>query len=109
MLRPFEIGEVPNDGQEPVIGDVESSELGGGGGGFFLLLRLPVGALLALALAAFLFGWALSGRLVALGGYHNSLRGGPDRLVFPFEDGLEGADVPFLPDRAQILRDEHDP
>ena len=30
----------------------------------------------------------------------------PDGLVLPFEDGLEGADVPFLPDRAQILRDE---
>ena len=26
---PFEVGEVPDDGQEPVIGDVESSELGG--------------------------------------------------------------------------------
>ena len=30
---PFEVGEVPDDGQETVIGDVESSELGGGGGG----------------------------------------------------------------------------
>ena len=30
---PLEVGEVPDDGQEPVIGDVESSELGGGGGG----------------------------------------------------------------------------
>ena len=30
---PFEVGEVPNDGQEPVVGDVESCELGGGGGG----------------------------------------------------------------------------
>ena len=38
---------------------------GGGGGGFFLLLGLPVRALLALALAAFLFGLALgSGRLL---------------------------------------------
>ena len=53
---------------------------GGGGGGVFLLLGLPVGAVLALALAAFLFGWALGGRLVALGGYHNSLRGGPDAI-----------------------------
>ena len=51
---------------------------GGGGGGIFLLLGLPVEALMALALAAFLFGRALSGRLVALGGYHDGLRGGPD-------------------------------
>ena len=50
---PLEIEEVLDDGQEPVISDVESSELGGGGGGVFLLLILPVGALLALALAAF--------------------------------------------------------
>ena len=74
---PFEVGDVPNDGQEPVIGDVESRELVGGGG-VFLLLGLPVGALLALVLAAFLFGRALSGRLVALGDYHYGLRGGPD-------------------------------
>ena len=33
----------------------------------------------------------------------------PDGLVLPFEDGLEGANVPFLPDRAQILRDERGP
>ena len=33
----------------------------------------------------------------------------PDGLVFPFEDGLEGADVPFLSDRAQVLRDERGP
>ena len=30
----------------------------------------------------------------------------PDGLVFLFEDGLEGADVLFLSDRAQVLRDE---
>ena len=136
-----------------------------GEGGVFFLLGLPVGALLTLALAAFLFGWSLGGRLVALGGYHNSLQGGsdvifqsgkfiglsvqflhgcrrvqgqgleelgsqpnassevlqdcihtvyidlldclpepacevPDGLVFSFKDGLEGADVPFLLDRA---------
>ena len=51
---------------------------GGGGGGVFLLLRLPVGALLALALVAFLFEWALGGQLVVLGGYHNRLRSGPN-------------------------------
>ena len=39
----------------------------------FLFLRLSIGALLALALVAFLFGWALGDRLVVLGGYHNSL------------------------------------
>ena len=34
----FEVGEVPDEGQELVIGDVESGELGGrgeGGGSFF--------------------------------------------------------------------------
>ena len=36
---PFEVGEVPNDGQEPVIGDVESSELGGS----FLFSDCPSG------------------------------------------------------------------
>ena len=71
---PFEVGEVPDDGQEPVIGDVESSELGG----IFPLLGLPVEALLAFALAAFLFRRALSDRLAALCGYHDGLRGGRD-------------------------------
>ena len=77
----FEVG-VPDEGQEPVIGNVESSELrrggGGGGGVVFLLLGFPVGALLALALVAFMLGWALGDRLVTLGGYHNRLRSGPD-------------------------------
>ena len=50
-LGPFEVREVLDDGQEPVIGDVESNELGG----IFPLLGFPVGALLAFALAAFLF------------------------------------------------------
>ena len=36
---PFEVGEVLGDGQEPIMGDVESSELGG----IFRLLVLPVG------------------------------------------------------------------
>ena len=38
-----------------------------------------------------------------------SAREVPDGLVLPFEDGLEGADVPLLPDIAQILRDERGP
>ena len=71
---PFEVGEVPDDGQEPVIGDVESSELRG----IFPLLGLLVGSLLAFALAAFLFERALSDRLAALGGYHDGLRGVSD-------------------------------
>ena len=41
---PLEIGEVPNEGEEPVIGDVERSELGG----LLALFRLPVRALLTL-------------------------------------------------------------
>ena len=61
---PFEVGEVLDDGQELVIGAVESSEMGG--------------ALLAFALAAFLFRQALSSQLATLGGYHDCLRGGPD-------------------------------
>ena len=50
----LEIGEVPNKGEESVIGDVERSELGGGG--LLALFRLPVKALLTLVLAALLFG-----------------------------------------------------
>ena len=46
----------------------------GRGGGVFLLFRLPLGALLTLALAAFMFGRAFIGRLAALGSYHYSLR-----------------------------------
>ena len=41
-LGPFEAGEVPDKGQEPVIGDVESSELGGGGLSFSRTARLGV-------------------------------------------------------------------
>ena len=66
---PFEVGEVPDEGQEPVIGDVESSELGG----IFLLLGLPVMALLVLTLVTFLFGRPRGDRLVVLSGYHNRL------------------------------------
>ena len=36
---PFEVGEVPDDGQEPVIGNVESSELEGS----FLFSDCPSG------------------------------------------------------------------
>ena len=74
---PLEIGEVPNEGEEPVIGDVERSELGG----LLALLRLPIKALLTLVLAALLFRLAFGGRLATLSGYHYSLRGGPN-VVF---------------------------
>ena len=44
-MGPFEVGEVLDEGQEPIIGDVESSELGGSlffsdcpSGRFWLLL-----------------------------------------------------------------------
>ena len=33
----------------------------------------------------------------------------PNGFIFSFEDSLEGADVPFLPDRAQILGDKRGP
>ena len=33
----------------------------------------------------------------------------PDGFVLLFEDGLEGADVPLLPDKAQILGDKRGP
>ena len=75
---PFKIGEVPNEGQESIPGDVESGELGGV---VFLLLGLPIGALLVLALVAFLFGRTFYNRFTVLGGYHNSLRRGSD-VVF---------------------------
>ena len=78
---PFEVGEVPDEGQELIIGDVESSGGGGGGGEVFLLLRLAVEALVALALVSFLLGWALGGRLVFMGGYHNRLRNGSDVIL----------------------------
>ena len=66
---PLEAGDIADKGQEPVIVNVESSEMGG----IFLLLGMPVWELLALALTAFLFGRTLDGRLSVLGGYHNSL------------------------------------
>ena len=49
---PLEIGKVSNEGKEPVIGDVERSELRG----LLALFRLPVRALLTLVLIALLFG-----------------------------------------------------
>ena len=69
---PFEVGEIADEGQEPIICTVESNELGVGGG-IFLLLGLPVWELLALALTTFLFGRTPGGRLSVLSGYHNSL------------------------------------
>ena len=68
---PFKVGEVPNVGQESIIGDVESCELGVGG--VFLLLELPNGALLVLALVVFMLGQTLGGRFAIMGSYHNSL------------------------------------
>ena len=71
---PFEVREVPDEGQESIIGYVESNELGGGGGGgVYFLLRLLIRALLVLALVAFLLGRALGCLFAVLGGYHNSL------------------------------------
>ena len=66
---PLEVGEVPDDRQEPVICNVESSELGG----IFLLFRLPLGALMSLDLTALLIGRAFSGRLATLSGDHDCL------------------------------------
>ena len=74
---PFKVGEVSNEGQESIIGDVKSSELGG----IFLLLGLPIGALLVLALVAFMLERTLGDRFTVLGGYHNSLRCSSD-VVF---------------------------
>ena len=55
---------------------------GGGGGGVVVLpFRLPLGALLNLALAAFMFGRPFVGRLATVGGYHYSLQGSPN-VVF---------------------------
>ena len=71
---PLEIGEVPNEGEQPVIGDVERSELGG----LLAFFRLLVKELLTLVLAALLFGLTFGGRLASMGGYHYSLRGGPN-------------------------------
>ena len=92
-MGPFEVEEVPDEGQELVIVDVESGELGGGGG-VFLLFRLPMGALLALVLVAFLFGWAPGGRLVVLGCYHNHLRSGPD-VIFQHREFIHST-IQFL-------------
>ena len=73
---------------------------GGGGGGVFLLLGLLVGVLLDFALAAFLFEWALGGRLVAMGGYHNSLRGGLD-VIFQRREFIRSS-VQFLHSCRQV-------
>ena len=63
---PFKIGVVFDDGEQPVIGDVEGGELGR----FPFLFWLFLGALLTLALTSFLFGVALYGRFATLGSYH---------------------------------------
>ena len=55
---PFKIGVVPDEGEQPIIGDVEGGELGR----FPFLFWLFLGALLTLALASFLFGLAPSVR-----------------------------------------------
>ena len=74
---PFKVGEVPDERQKSIIGNVEMSELGG----VFILRGLLIGAFLVLALVAFLLGGALGGRLIILGGYHNYLRSGPDVIL----------------------------
>ena len=66
---PFKIGVVPDEGEQPVIRDVEGGELGR----FPFLFWLFLGALLTLAMASFLFGLALCGSFVALGTYHHCL------------------------------------
>ena len=66
---PFKIGEVSDEGEQPVIGDVEGDELGR----FPFLFWLFLGVLLTLALTSFLFGVALCGRFSALGSYHHCL------------------------------------
>ena len=66
---PFKVGVVPDEGEQPVIGDVEGGELGR----FPFLVWLFLGTLLTLALAPFLFGVALCARFAALGGYHHCL------------------------------------
>ena len=66
---PFKIGVVLDEGEQPVIGDVEGGELGR----FPFLFLSFLGALLTLALASFLFGLALCGSFAALGSYHHFL------------------------------------
>ena len=65
----FKIGVVPDEGEQPVIEDVEGGELGR----FPFLSWLLLGALLTLALASFMFGLALYGSFAALGSYHHYL------------------------------------
>ena len=66
---PFKIRVVFDEGEQPVIGDVEGDELGR----FSFLFWLFLGALLTLALTSFLFGVALCGRFDALSSYHHCL------------------------------------
>ena len=66
---PFEHGVIPDEGEQPVVGDVKRGELGG----ISFLLWLFLGALLALILTSFLFRLALCGSFAALGSYHYRL------------------------------------
>ena len=58
-----------DEGEQPVVGDVKRGELGR----IPFLFRLFLGALLALALASFLFRLALCGSFAALSSYHYCL------------------------------------
>ena len=66
---PFELGVIPNEGEQPIVGDVKRGELGK----IPFIFKLFSGTLLALALASFLFRMALCGSFVALGSYHYCL------------------------------------
>ena len=68
-------------GQEPVIYDVESNELGGGGGGGLSSSRIVRRGASDFCLGCFLFGWAFGDRLVVMSSYHNCLRSGPDVIL----------------------------
>ena len=52
-----------------------------GGGGASSSFRPACQGLLTLILTALLFGWAFGGRLVTLGGYYYSLRGGSNVVL----------------------------
>ena len=66
---PFKILVVPDEGEQPVIRDVEGGELGR----FHFLFWLFLGALLTLALASFLFELDFCCKFIALGSYYHCL------------------------------------